>query len=79
MKPIFLLIIGILASDLAGCTRTVWEKPGAASQDYQNDAYDCESKRLNSVYGVLGRSSTMTAQQFTKECMRAHGWTERAQ
>lgn len=69
------LIAALIAFGLFGCATTVWNKPGATTQDFQKDSYDCEKDMRQSGYYGDGLIGALNAKGFEDRCMVAHGWT----
>jgi len=62
---------------LTGCAQpTTWVRPGATSQDFDRDSYQCEKDMRQSNYFGGGIGGAIAAQDFQKRCMRAAGWLE---
>ena len=53
----------------------VWTKPGATSQDFNVDSYQCEKDARQSGYFGTGLVGAINFNEFEVRCMRAHGWT----
>ena len=70
-------IVVLVPFILAGCTQTVWDKPGATQQDYNQDTYACEKDTRQSGYFGGGLMASLRMKEFFDRCMVAHGWTAR--
>lgn len=68
-----LIAVGILLV-VAGCARTIWNKPGASQQDFATDSYACEKDARQSGYFGGGFVGAANFQGFVNRCMVAHGW-----
>ena len=72
LAPCFaaLLLVG-------GCAQTVWEKPGATTQDFTSDKYACERDARQSAGFDTGFVGAIEIQSYFERCLQAHGWMKR--
>jgi hypothetical protein len=59
---------------LLGCAPTIYDKPGATSQDFVTDKYACNKDAHQSGGFGNGLAGAIAINQFFEECMNAHGW-----
>jgi hypothetical protein len=69
----FLLLVALC---LAGCGPTIWDKPGLTRQEFNSDNYACEKDARQSGYFGTGIAGAINMNNFYKQCMVAHGYTE---
>jgi hypothetical protein len=72
-----LVLLGLaITTVLIGCTKVVWDKPGASQADYRADSYSCEKDARQSGYFGSGLVGALNMQDFFDRCMYAHGYTK---
>lgn len=76
------ILVGVGLS-LAACAHeapTVWDKPGAASGEWQTALYECERDARQSARSFgTGVVAEMRANQFMDRCLNTKGWRQVAQ
>src|SRR5687768_5878548 len=69
------VLAGVLVlAALAGCTRTLWTKPGVTEQEFRVDSYACERDMRQSGYYGSGIVGSLNATGFYERCMESKGY-----
>ena len=80
MKKNVVLVVAVLLAS-TGCAK-VWVKPGASTDDFNKDKYDCMQQSQHQVttvavgkYAGYGQSGQDTNVNLYNSCMNARGWS----